>query len=86
MFKLDPITQTKYNKAREFGLNQKQTFASMDDASLVASAKFWMAHCSAPKQIAPEEPIYDSTFWHAIAPELIRRLEKHGQETGNGGR
>lgn len=76
MFKLDPKAQEAYDRARAMQLNQKQTFASMDDASLAASAKFWMAHCVAPKSIAPEEPIYDSTMWHAILPEMIRRLEK----------
>ena len=75
MFKLDPKAQEAYERARALQLSQRQTFASMDDASLAASAKFWMAHCVAPKSIAPEEPIYDSTFWHAIVPELIKRLE-----------
>lgn len=76
MFKLDPKAQEAYDRARAMELNQKQTFASMDDDSLVASAKFWMAHCDAPKRIGPEEPVYDSTFWHAIVPEMIKRLER----------
>lgn len=75
MFKLDPEAQAQYDRARELELTQKQTFASMTDANLAASAKYWMAHCYAPKQFKPEEPIYDSTFWHAIVPELIKRLE-----------
>lgn len=76
MFKLTPEAEAEYQRARALELSQKQTFASMSDESLVASAKFWIQHCVAPKRFKPEEPIYDSTFWYAIVPELISRLEK----------
>jgi hypothetical protein len=76
MFKLDPKAQEEYDRARAMDLSTQQTFASMTDESLVASAKFWMAHCATPKKYVPDEPIYDATMWHFILPELIRRLER----------
>lgn len=76
MFKLTPEAELELAVAREYELTQKQTFKSLTDESLIVSAKFWMVHCQMPKRIAPEEPIYDSTMWHAIIPELIRRLEE----------
>jgi hypothetical protein len=76
MFKLSPEAEAEIQRARALELSQRETFQSMTDASLVASAKFWMQHCVSPRKYVPEEPIYDSTFWHAIVPELIRRLEK----------
>lgn len=76
MFKLPPEAEAEYQRLREYADSQKQLFAGMSDGNLAASAKFWMQHCQAPKQMKPEEPIYDSTFWHAIVPELIKRLER----------
>jgi len=76
MFKLTPEAEAEWRKAQALELSARQTFASMSDQNLADSAKFWMAHCNAPKRIGPEEPIYDSTFWHAIVPELIKRLEE----------
>ena len=73
-FKLPPHIQGYIDKAREAEASQKAIFANMRDGDLAASARFWMAHCKAPKQIEPGRPVYDSTFWHAIVPEMIRRL------------
>lgn len=76
MFRLPPDVEEKLAEARRLELSKKETFASLDDRSLVASAKFWMQHCVAPRKYEPSDPIYDSTMWHVILPELIRRLEK----------
>ncbi len=73
-FKLPAHVQEYITKARETEASQKAVFANMTDANLAASAEFWMQHCDQPKRIAPGEPVYDSTFWHAIVPEMIRRL------------
>lgn len=73
---LPPEVQAQLQTAREQEQTYKVTFANMDDASLAASAEFWMQHCVAPRRVLPDEPIYDSTFWHVIVPEMIRRLRK----------
>ena len=62
--------------ARAAEADQRAVFANLSDADLVASAKFWRAHCVAPRKNPPGEPVYDSTFWHIIVPELLRRLER----------
>jgi hypothetical protein len=77
-FKLPEHIQEKVNAMRAAEAGAKATFANLDDADLAASALFWMQHCEAPKRIAPGQPVYDSTFWHAIVPEMIRRLSERG--------
>lgn len=73
-FQLPEHIREKVCAMREAEAGAKATFANLSDGDLAASAKFWMQHCDAPKQIEPGAPVYDSTFWHAIAPEMIRRL------------
>lgn len=75
MFKLPEHISEAYIAAREEEARKKAVFANLSDADLVASAKFWMQHCVAPKRVAPNEPVYDSTFWHVIVPELLRRVD-----------
>ena len=53
---------------------RRAVFANLSDGDLVASAKFWMANCAAPKRWIPGDPVYDATFWHIIVPEMLRRL------------
>lgn len=74
MFRLSPELQAKLSASRELHEGYERTFSSLSDQDLAASARFWMAHCDAPRRIEPGQPVYDSTFWHVIAPELIRRL------------
>lgn len=74
-FRLSAELDAKLALYREAELTAKQTFAALDDASLADSAEFWMQHCDAPKRIEPDRPVYDSTFWHAIVPEMIKRLK-----------
>ena len=75
-FRLPDHVEEYLARVRAAEASQKATFANMRDAALAASASFWMAHCDAPKRIEPGRPVYDSTFWHAIAPEMIRRLSE----------
>lgn len=76
MFRLPPEVEDRLAQARETGERYRSVFASMTDESLVASAKFWMQHAQAPRQFAPDEPIYDATLWHVIVPEMIRRMSR----------
>lgn len=82
MFKLSPEIEEQLARSRELEGTYKSAFASMTDANLVASAKFWMAHSEAPRRFAPDEPIYDATLWHVIVPELLRRVE-NGHDRSN---
>jgi hypothetical protein len=75
MFKLPDHVAEKYNAARADEEQKRAMFASLSGADLTASARFWMAHCQAPKRFASDEPIYDATFWHVIVPEMLRRLD-----------
>lgn len=76
MFKLSPEIERELAASREFDNTYKVAFANMSDGNLAASARFWMQHCEAPKRARPGEPVYDSTFWYIILPELLKRLEK----------
>lgn len=78
MFKLPAHVQEKFAAARADEEQRKAVFANLDNADLVASAKFWMQHCEAPQRFPAGEPVYDSTFWHVIIPELLRRVSKAG--------
>ena len=73
-FHLPTHISDKLAAARAAEMAQQAVFATLDDADLAASAQFWMQHCDAPTRIEPGRPVYDSTFWHVIAPEMIRRL------------
>lgn len=76
MFELPEEVRIKFNKAVSDFEQKKAVFANLSDEHLVASAKFWMQHCDAPKKFNPDAPVYDSTVWHIILPELLRRLQK----------
>jgi hypothetical protein len=75
-FKLPAHIHEKHIAAQAAEADARSTFANLDDADLAASAQLWMQHCNAPKRIEPGIPVYDSTFWHAIVPEMIRRLRE----------
>lgn len=75
-FKLPPELEEKFRAARAVEDGYKAVFANLDNEDLVASARFWMAHCAAPRHVTPGSPVYDATFWHIIVPELMRRLAK----------
>lgn len=77
MFKLPDHVAEKYASARTDEAMKRATFANLSDADLAASAQFWMQHCSRPKRFPAGEPVYDSTFWHVIVPEMLRRLRAH---------
>lgn len=76
MFKLPPYIHEQYIAACHEQDRQKAVFANLSDADLAASAEFWMQHCQMPKQVEPGTPVYDSTFWHIIVPEMIRRFRR----------
>lgn len=71
--------QERLAAAREAEHHQRVVFANLTDADLAASARFWLSHCEAPRRHAPDQPVYDSTFWHVIVPEMLRRLSRSEQ-------
>jgi hypothetical protein len=75
-FKLPQHIHDQWVAARGEQDRQKAVFANLNDSDLADSAKFWMQHCVTPKQVEPGQPVYDSTFWHIIVPELLRRLKR----------
>lgn len=75
-FKLSPELHEKINRYRQVHNDTRACFANLSNEDLATSAKFWLQHCQAPKQIEPNTVVYDSTFWHAIVPEMIKRLEE----------
>lgn len=73
-FNLPTHVSEAYNAARaDFDL-RKAVFANLDNDDLIASAKFWMAHCDKPAKFDKGSAVYDATFYHLIVPELLRRL------------
>lgn len=75
MFKLPDHISEKFMQAQKDERAKRAVFANLSNEDLVASARFWMAHCDAPKRFPDEgAPIYDATFWHVIVPELLRRI------------
>lgn len=76
MFRLPPEIESRLAEGRAREETHRQVFASLSDEHLVASAKFWMQHCQAPRRFAPDEPVYDATLWHVILPEMMRRLSR----------
>ncbi len=76
MFKLPAHIREAYAAARGEEDRKKAVFANLSNSDLVASARFWMQHCSAPKRFSADEPVYDATMWHVILPELLRRLSR----------
>jgi hypothetical protein len=76
-FKLTPEAEKKASEYREWAVERRAEFANMTDASLIASAKLYMANMT-PLAFAPGEPVYDATMWHVILPELMRRVGGRG--------
>lgn len=72
---LPPRLQAAIAAARGFEAAHRMVFRSLDDPDLAATARFWMSHCEAPGH-TPGTPVYDSTFWRIILPEMIARLER----------
>ena len=75
-FHLPQHIHDKIQAARQAHEDQRVGFVNLSDADLATSAKFWMQHCVRPREVEPGTPVYDSTFWHIIIPEMIRRLSK----------
>ena len=48
-------------------------FATMTDAQLAEEATRFLSNCERCRWQAGE-PVYDAVVWHAILPEMIRRL------------
>lgn len=74
-FKLSAEARRRYAETREWEAEQRARFANMNDESLVASAKYYMAQMQ-PIDWPPGSPVYDAAFWHAIVPELLRRVSE----------
>ena len=74
-FELPAHIQEKIAETRAEYAKRHAVFTTLSNADLAASAEFWMQHCRGPKHIEPGIPVYDSTFWHIIVPEMIRRLQ-----------
>ena len=88
-FSLPPEIEAKYAAARADEIQKRAMFAALNNSDLASSAKFWMQHCDAPNRFPTSGPIYDTTFWHIIVPEMIRRLSmtyklKGGEEVVDG--
>lgn len=75
-FNLPPEIHEKMKKIREYTSDRRAEFGCLSNSELAVSAKFWMQQCRQPKEVEPDEPVYDSTFWHIIVPEMIYRLEQ----------
>jgi hypothetical protein len=75
IFELPAHIQEKIDETGAEYAKQHAMFATLSNADLAISAQFWMQHCRAPKHVEPGIPVYDSTFWHIIVPEMIRRLQ-----------
>lgn len=73
---LPPHVQEKLRQAHEAEVERRAVFANLSNADLIATAKFWMGYCQAPRRNPPGDPVYDSTFWHDILPELLKRIPK----------
>ena len=74
MFRLSEDLQKRLSESRKLHGTYERTFSTLSDADLAASARFWMQHCEQPRRVTPGQPVYDSTMWHVILPEMIKRL------------
>ncbi|THK33977.1 hypothetical protein EHS39_32895 [Ensifer sp. MPMI2T] len=77
LFPMTPEAAARAAFHRERAEDYRTRFALMTDESLVATAGFYMRQMT-PVDYAPGEPIYDATMWHAILPELMRRVAGRG--------
>jgi hypothetical protein len=77
MFNLSPELHARIERDRQAHEDQRIAFVNLSDSDLAASARFWLQHCQAPRQVKAGTVVYDSTFWHIIVPEMIRRLGEH---------
>lgn len=71
---LPPEVHAHLRRCEDYGASRKEAFRGLTDENLAASARFFMQHCVRPGRIDPDAPTYDATMWHAIIPEMIRRL------------
>jgi hypothetical protein len=72
---LTPEKQKEIAERDEYFRQKLIEFRSMTVDNFVCSAKYFMSQMQAPKKYKPGEPVYDSTFWYLIIPELFRRLD-----------
>lgn len=68
--------RAKWDEHDHFVEKQKKRYAEMTNENLVASAKYCMAQMSEPYEYPPGMPVYNSAFYHAIVPEILKRLEE----------
>lgn len=74
MFKFTPEAQARIDANRAYADEKRRAIEALTDENLVATAKLYAAHMT-PQQFAPGEPVYDTTMWCIIVPEMLRRLE-----------
>lgn len=82
MFTLSEELQKRLSESRQLHGTYERTFAALSDQDLAASARFWMQHCEQPRRVTPGQPVYDSTMWYVILPEMIRRLAATSSPVG----
>lgn len=78
MFKFSDEAKAKMAEWSAFAADQRARIANLDDQNLVATTRYYMAQMS-PVRWAPGEPVYDGTFFNAIVPEILRRLEERSK-------
>lgn len=70
VFKLSELQRQSIRRSRE----RHAAVVSMDDQTLVGEIRDWIREMPPERVLEPGEPVYDSTYWHAILPEMIDRI------------
>ena len=73
---LSPERQKEIAEINQFYEKRLIEFRNMTNQNLISSTKYFCSQMQSPSKYTPGVPVYDSTFWHIILPELLRRLEK----------
>jgi hypothetical protein len=52
-----------------------EEFEQMTDENLADTTEFFLTQMRTPWKHQPGTPVYDSTFYHILIPEILKRLK-----------
>ena len=77
---LSEEVRKQYAETEYYYAEKRKEAEDLTDASLLSTIKYYLSNMQAPRKHKPEEPVYDSTFWYTLLPELLKRFREKTKE------
>ena len=72
---LSKEARDRIKKADIYYARKAHNIGKLSNENLISTVKYYLTQMEAPLKYDPSAPVYESTFFHIIIPELLKRLE-----------